>query len=214
MDRVPIAPLALLTLVPSAVSFLAAAPALGAVTLEAPATVTAGEVVELRWHGLPAQVDEVELLLSLDDGRTFHVRVTPELDGHAETFRWRVPDLPTPAAVLMLRMGDGAGERIAAISRPFRILHAEGAPRADLGFHEGLMWTGLAPEGGCPGGTLAPGTPRLEGLAPDPRHSLPGPELRLARPGLGRAPVAGAAPVTSRPCPPPPATPRHVPLRN
>src|SRR5438046_691846 len=52
----------------------------------------AGEVLELRWSELPARVEEMEILLSVDGGRRYGLRVSPECDPLTGCFRWRVPN--------------------------------------------------------------------------------------------------------------------------
>jgi hypothetical protein len=165
----------------------------GVASLDVPAVVTAGQSVELRWSALPADVEELEIVLSLDGGRTYHVRVTPELDAREGACRWRVPDLPAARARLMLRIGGEAGERVGALSREFRIEHAEGVPRPELGFHEGQFWTGLDPPEGSPRAGIAQGAPCFEALADEVACTPPEPVLRSAPPDLTCAPVALAA---------------------
>jgi hypothetical protein len=74
------------------------------------ATLHGGELVEIRWSGIPPAADEVELLLSLDGGRHFSLRLTEELDAQSRSFLWRVPSLIADGAALMLRMGIGGRE--------------------------------------------------------------------------------------------------------
>lgn len=87
----------------------------------------AGEPLSVSWSLDPAalsQRDEMELVLSLDGGATFPIRVTGELSPGARNLAWRVPVLPTQRAVLALRAGDGVeseSEEILAISDPFAI---------------------------------------------------------------------------------------------
>ena len=71
-----------------------------------------------------AERDEMELVLSLDGGATFPIRVTGELSTSLRTLEWRVPSLPTELAVLALRAGndgDEDSETILAVSEPFAI---------------------------------------------------------------------------------------------
>ncbi|HYX20908.1 MAG TPA: hypothetical protein VFA98_08700 [Thermoanaerobaculia bacterium] len=89
--------------------------------------VRAGEIVPLSWT-LDASAmgdrDEMELVLSLDDGATFPIRVVARLEAADGAVRWRVPALPTEHARLALRAGDeGAAESeaIVAVSEPFGI---------------------------------------------------------------------------------------------
>ena len=92
-----------------------------------------GSIVEVRWASLcgldsPSalgHLDEAELVLSLDGGATFPVRVSQELSPCDTRFLWRVPVLATGRARLGIRMGRegiGATETIAVISAEFRIL--------------------------------------------------------------------------------------------
>jgi hypothetical protein len=74
------------------------------------ATLHGGELVEIRWSGIPPEADEVELLLSLDGGRHSSLRLTEELDAHSRSFLWRVPNLVSDGAALSLRMGIGGRE--------------------------------------------------------------------------------------------------------
>ena len=114
-----------------------------------PDRVTPGQEVVLRWADLPRTVDEIEILLSLDGGRTFPVRVSRELDPNENELRWRVPHVETGEAVLRLRMGTDDREIDGPSSHVFRISGSIGdSLRGDpdeLVFHEGYLWTGLEP---------------------------------------------------------------------
>ena len=92
-----------------------------------------GAVVEVRWASLcdaarageKREIDEAEVVLSLDGGRTFPIRVTPELRPCATRFLWTVPALPTVHARLALRAGSeqrDATETLEILSGEFRIL--------------------------------------------------------------------------------------------
>jgi len=120
------------------------------------AEIPAGQIVELAWSGLPAGTEEMEILLSLDDGRSFPIRVTPELDARERRYRWRVPNLSAARARLRMRLGRGRAEIETAPTPPFRIAGAvaRSGPRAL--FHEGAFWTGLEPIGSPEHGMLAP----------------------------------------------------------
>ncbi len=87
------------------------APLARLVTPAAGATLTPGTLVALEWQpaaGLAAlpHVEEWEAFLSLDGGATYPLRITPHLDARHRSFHWRVPDLPTASARLLLRFGD------------------------------------------------------------------------------------------------------------
>jgi len=188
---------AMIALVLAVAAHPAAAVGAGAVSLDVPAVVTAGQSVELRWSALPADVEELEIVLSLDGGRTYPVRVSPELDARERGCRWRVPDLPTGHARLMLRMGGEEGERVGALSREFRIVHAEGVPRPGLGFHEGQFWTGIEPLHGPARAGIGRDTPRFEALADEVACTPPGRLLRTSPPEPVRAPAVRAAAAVS-----------------
>ncbi len=135
----------------------------GSVVLEPPpAEVRAGDEIELRWTVEGTAPEEMELLLSVDDGRTFAVRVSPQLDGHERTWRWRVPDLPAAAARLRMRVGDEHGESDCAPSAAFRI--------------------GARVDGATPGGfAVRVGPPRTHPRAHRPAATpLPGPRMAQA----------------------------------
>lgn len=70
--------------------------------------LAAGSFATIEWEGLalPEHVVEWEAFLSLDDGRTWPLRVTPHLDISIRRFTFRVPDLPSREARVMLRFGD------------------------------------------------------------------------------------------------------------
>jgi len=124
---------------PAAAAFLLAARALvgedRAVFLSTPgATLEAGQRVEISWS-LPEvgsdSFSEMELVLSLDGGRTFPVRVTRELDPKTRSLSWRVPALPALHARLALRGGDRdapAAEEILNMSEEFSIELSDGRP--------------------------------------------------------------------------------------
>ncbi|NOT33475.1 MAG: hypothetical protein HOP12_04810 [Candidatus Eisenbacteria bacterium] len=118
------------------------------IALEHDGVVQAGSLVEIHWDDPGASVEELELLLSLDDGRSFPLRVTPELEGRETHFRWRVPRLATRTARLQLRMHVDEREHESAAGERFTIELAAGdAPERDL-MHEGFWWRGLDSEGG------------------------------------------------------------------
>jgi hypothetical protein len=55
--------------------------------------VVAGQRVEIRWRPIGRDAEEFELVFSIDDGRHFDVRVSPELTGGVLRYVWRVPNL-------------------------------------------------------------------------------------------------------------------------
>ncbi len=87
-----------------------------------------GSVVEVRWGSLCAagmKADEAELVLSLDGGATFPIRVSHEFSPCQTRYLWRVPVLATGRARLGVRIGHegfGETETIALVGGEFRIL--------------------------------------------------------------------------------------------
>lgn len=111
-----------------------------------------GAVVTVEWRSacesdIPPGFDEAELVLSLDGGLTYPIRVSRELDPCETTHSWHVPSIATDSARLALRMGEeghGESERLAAVGDTFRILpDPEG--RAQTLIPRAGEW-GVAPE--------------------------------------------------------------------
>lgn len=154
-----------------------------------PDRVTPGQEVVLRWSDLPRTVEEIEILLSLDGGRTFPVRVSRELDPGENELRWRVPHVETGEAVLRLRMGMRDREIDGPSSHVFRISDPAGTRmRGDgeeLVFHEGYLWTGLEPIHGPARPGFTPPESKIEALERSPSNPPPDPTT-LAIP-VGRA---------------------------
>ncbi len=107
-----------------AVVFLAAAGAKGVSAGQIPAmaapvsgpALRAGSTAGFSWNAEALSgFDEMELVLSLDGGRTFPLRVTGRLAPESGNIAWRVPALPTEHARLALRAGDGEDEAQEAI---------------------------------------------------------------------------------------------------
>jgi len=95
-------------------------------------SLASGATVDAAWT-VPCDRDrenEGELVLSLDDGRTFSIRLTGEMPACVSAHVWRVPDVATTHARLALRRGrDEPGqERIVAVSQRFTII---GSPRPE-----------------------------------------------------------------------------------
>ncbi len=112
-------------------------------TPTAGAEVEVGSVVEVSWNALPIEAKEMELYLSLDGGRSYPLRLTPQLPPGLGRLLWRVPNLPTPAARLRVRVGiPGRGEVDAEPSPVFRIV-AEGSVSAEpVVLRAGELWIG------------------------------------------------------------------------
>lgn len=96
--------------------------------IPAGATVSGGARVAISWSE-PFPGTEAELLLSLDGGESFPLRVTPESAPDLGSLAFRVPNLPASRAVLALRTGEaGDEETIGAVSAVFSIAADPGAP--------------------------------------------------------------------------------------
>jgi hypothetical protein len=130
-----------------AICLLWAAPARGGDGFSSPSansTLLAGTELTVRWSGAMARekdVREMELLLSIDGGQTFGVRVTAEIDPDFSDISWRVPSLPTAHARLALRVGSGdeESEAIALVSEEFSIEAHPSEPPEDF-FRVGAEW--------------------------------------------------------------------------
>lgn len=103
-------------------------------------TVLAGTTTEIRWTSLPEDIDEFELLLSLDDGRSFTVRLTPQLDPGVGTYVWRVPNLPASRARLRLRVGRDGREVEGPPGNAFAIARDSRLPGSGLEHRAGEWW--------------------------------------------------------------------------
>lgn len=108
MRRVPLLLLALVALPAFAADAVDAEEMARLVFPAAGDELTAGSVATIEWEGLylPEHADEWEAFLSLDGGHTWPLRITPHLDISIRRFEFRVPDLPTRDARILLRFGD------------------------------------------------------------------------------------------------------------
>jgi hypothetical protein len=160
------------------------------VSVVAPAfgTLRAGETARIEWSGLPQGVEELELLLMVE-GRESPVRVTPQLVAPAGVFLWRVPNLPSRSARLMIRYGLDGEEIEDAPSAPFEILPAGNEPPAVLAFKQGEWWTEESPEDRLPGALQS----RAEGdRIVETREGSPCAGFSQSTPGPARTAARGA----------------------
>ena len=110
------------------------------------AAFAAGTTVEATWSA-PCDRDrehEGELVLSLDDGLTFPIRLTGEMPACVSGHDWRVPDVATSRARLGLRRGqdgDPGEERIVLVSAPFAIVGGGSSDRVGLTRGAVEWWT-------------------------------------------------------------------------
>lgn len=118
--------------------------------------LTAGASHVVRWSPIPAEVDEFEILLSLDGGSSYPVRLTPQLDPATRAYLWRVPDLPARSARLRLRWGI-AGHELDGPPGPSFTIDARTWRTAT-----GLTWRG--------GEWWVTPHPSLVGLRPETTH--------------------------------------------
>ena len=102
--------------------------------------VRAGEWTEVAWPALPGNVDEFEILLSLDDGASFTIRLTPRLDPGVGAYRWLVPNLPSTRARLQLRVGIDHHEIEGPLGAPFEIRGERTLAVASVRWFEGEWW--------------------------------------------------------------------------
>ena len=92
-----------------------------------------------------AETEEMEILLSLDGGKTFPLRVTREMPEGAREVRWRVPNLPTTHARLALRARErDDAEVVRAVSEEFTILPADAEPLETIRRFQGEWRAGEA----------------------------------------------------------------------
>jgi hypothetical protein len=114
--------------------------------------VEAGANAEITWKldtAATRDLEEMELLLSLDGGGTFPIRVTRDLSPETRSFSWRVPLLPTAHARLALRTGESGDEEIALVSNEFAIEADAATPLEPTARIEGEWRTRDALDGGA-----------------------------------------------------------------
>lgn len=176
---------------------------------------TAGEAALLAWEpagGFEAltHIEEWEAFLSFDGGATFTVRLTPHLDFARRQVRVRVPEIASPRAQLMLRVGDEVVEHEVATRVELEIVPAR---RPSPGIDRRLAWrfgeaaragskpTFLWSEGDRQGGRWierASALPRQVEMGPTTRPGAP--LFALAAAG-GERTVALLAPATGAAAP-------------
>lgn len=136
------------------------------------APLEAGATVRVAWdlpgeQGRGREFDEMELVLSLDGGRTFPVRVTRDLDPSARSLFFRVPALPAAHVRLALRVGESeepGNETILLVSEEFTIEAGPGVP-LEATFVERGEWRLREALDGKEAGRI-PAPPSLGGAAP------------------------------------------------
>lgn len=166
-----------------------------------------GAAARVQWEprGNASRFDEMELVLSLDGGSTFPIRVTRALAAGTTEWTWRVPSLPTAHARLALRAGEEErpeAEEVVFVSEEFEIVAQGGAPLEHIFSIDGEWRTADALEG-RPGqtfpATLGPSPAASSLEIPDAAAPLPPPRsLSIESPSRDSvSPPAGAAPARS-----------------
>lgn len=97
-------------------------------------TLRAGESIVLSWQALPeierhAGLEEWEAFLSLDDGASYTVRLTPHLDLDRRSFSATLPPFAAQRARLLLRFGDEDEELEYELPEAFEIRPASAPGR-------------------------------------------------------------------------------------
>jgi len=148
-----------------------------------------GSAVEIRWEGLPPDIDEMELLLAVDGGPRSQLRLTPQLAPGLDRYVWVVPNLPTPHATLRLRVGRHGVEVEGEPGEPFAIVGRADVPATTLRLSGGEWWPGArvapspAPEHRpfTLSSSVPPGLQVAETLAPTSHEQLAAPPRCAAR---------------------------------
>jgi hypothetical protein len=179
------------------------------------AEVRAGERVTLHWQSLAGKAEELELVFSLDDGRTFDVRVSPELAGGECRYSWRVPNVGVQRARIRLRARINGVESCGPASAVFRMVPSPASTPGLWVYRAGEWWED---RGGRPfdlPGLVTP--PRGPILQSDPASSPFAVPVRAPVPASSAGActpaftVAAAAPAD--PAPPSTATASFHPMR-
>jgi len=178
-------------------------------------SVHAGQRVEIRWTS-GGETGELEILLSLDGGRHYPLRISPELDARAGRYVWRVPNLASREARLELRFESERGERTSEPGEPFVIEADADRPAERAQVAEGAWWQGLdepraadaAALGEARDPSLRAGRAALAAMTSprDPLH----PEVHAERSTF----VSTAANFDAQAAPGTPGLTRNLPLRN
>lgn len=182
-------------------------------TLECGDRVVAGQLVTVRWNAVGFDVEELELLLSVDGGRSFPLRVSPELEAGEGRYAWKVPNLGANEARIRIRARIAGREVEGPAGPAFRILAALGRPSRCWLFHENGWWGEATPDSQEPGSMGPARGPTLQShtvslpVEPPVRtfDTSPVPRFRQRSPGAPASPLAGVT--TSNP-----SLPRSFPL--
>lgn len=83
-----------------------------------------GSIARIAWDSpapLPARAEEWEAFLSVDGGNYYSTRITPHLDIQRRSFEWRVPNINSRSARLLVRFGNEEEESIFELPVRFSI---------------------------------------------------------------------------------------------
>jgi len=172
-------------------------------------SVRAGQVVEIRWDPLPPGVPEMELMLSVDGGRHYPIRISAEMSGRETGYRWKVPNLTVREARIRLRARLGTIETESEPGREFSIVGDPDLPAELEQVAEGGWWEGLDPIDGHAAGlrsgepafhaasiAQSADTPRRDPLLLDPAMPEdPAPDWSAARGHTAPAPGGSTTPL-------------------
>lgn len=159
-----------------------------------------GSIVRVAWSlGAAPEFDEMELVLSLDGGQSFPLRVTGDVSVAAKSLLWRVPRLPTLHARLALRTGEGERretETVRLIGEEFTILDGTGDPPEELRRVRG-EWRTREAAGGAndlPEPSFSGGSEEVSAVFPSERAAdAPGSPASAPDRGRSHAPAVRAA---------------------
>lgn len=158
------------------------------------AVLAPGDAVVVRWEGSAEGSREMELLLSLDGGTSYAVRLSRELLPGSRAFTWRVPALPSADARLAIRAELFGRETVVATGPSFVIASPEApTPLPAIRHRAGEIWSvhaaGAAGAGPAAAPTLAPGSSHRATAAGD--ASLAALDPRAPQPTLVRRAAVG-----------------------
>lgn len=102
--------------------------------------VRAGERVVVHWNPVGTRVEEFELILSFDGGRTWTLRISPELHPGKDRYEWDVPNLAADQARIRIRARIDEREVWGPEGAPFRMVSSSNRPKEQWLFWETLRW--------------------------------------------------------------------------
>src|SRR5262249_9180542 len=136
--------------------------------LAVPPEVPAGETLHFT-IAPPPEVEELELLLSVDGGRSYPVRASRSLARLPHVLVWEIPNLPAADARLRIRYRIHGREIEGPPSALFAIRGDVHRAQDLERFHEGNWWTGGSEAAGGASDLAARDTPVLRAVhAPPP----------------------------------------------